>query len=81
MGVGGWPGPMLLFRARGEPDVLKTCSRSLHKRVKNTFAAVWETKTALQFFSQNGPRATQKLHITPANGVVEVKTAVQEMQM
>ena len=48
----------------------------LHCRKRKT--AVQETKTALQFFVQNGPRSTQKLQITPANGVFEVKTAVQE---
>ena len=48
----------------------------LHCRKRKT--AVQETKIALQFFPQNGPRSTQKLQITPANGVFEVKTAVQE---
>ena len=48
----------------------------LHCRKRKT--AVQETKIALQFFPQNGPRSTQKLQITPTNGVFEVKIAVQE---
>ena len=51
----------------------------LHCRKRKT--AVQETKTALQFFVPNGTRSTQKLQTTPANGVVEVKTAVQEKKL